>query len=142
MLKSFTNKPVQIKLFKSFMIGHARNNIWSHSGTKIIWPLIWSVLSKSSSRSKKCQGEYNPSIFCLYMWKFWGYGNVGFQVSKRGIKFLKRSLAKNHHTRKKLVYFLNSVKCRNWCWMSNTCHCLTVVEFYNLGHIQGILRVH
>ena len=46
------------------------------------------------------------------------------------------------------VWFMSfgqSVECQTWCWMSNICFCyiplLTAPKFYNLGHIQGIIRV-
>ena len=46
-LKSLTKSPHQMRLLRSFMIGQARNSICCHSGMKIIWPLICSVLSMS-----------------------------------------------------------------------------------------------
>ena len=47
------------------------------------------------------------------------------------------------HTYVWFMSFGQSAESQNWCWMSNICYWyfLTAAEFYNLGHIQGIVRV-
>ena len=74
---------------------------------------------------------YNWSFGKSYLMKNWKDNSE--QSNNKTVGF---------HTYVWFMSFGQSAESQNWCWMSNICYCfLTAAEFYNLGHIQGIVRV-